>query len=147
MSLEEANVFLNVEGEKIDDNLFVNRIGIKIPFGKDDNKMKIDVKDISTCSVCNKKLNINVMAKSLRRAITIDNTIEDKLIEIEINTVHKECKKLQDKYNKLNNQLLDVQFEIFCLSSIYICFIYYYLFIENKTLKTLGGTFIQKHET
>ena len=43
---------------------------------------------------------------------------EDKLIEIEINTVHKECKKLQDKYNKLNNQLLDVQFEIFCLSSI-----------------------------
>ena len=50
--------------------------------------------------------------------LSIDNTIEDKLIEIEINTVHKECKKLQDKYNKLNNQLLDVQFEMFCLSSI-----------------------------
>ena len=68
--------------------------------------------------VYNKKININVMAKSLRKAITIDNTIEDKLIEIEINTVHKECKKLFDKYNKLNNQLLDVQFGIFCLSSI-----------------------------
>ncbi len=52
MSLEEAYVFLNV-GEKIDDNIFVNCNGIKIPFGKDDNKIKIDVKDISTCSVCN----------------------------------------------------------------------------------------------
>ena len=118
MSLEEANVFLNVEAEKVDDNLFVNCNGIKIPFGKDDNKIKIDVKDISTCSVCNKKININVMAKSLRRAITIDNTIEDKLIEIEINTVHKECKKLQDKYNKLKNDLVNVEWEIFCLSSI-----------------------------
>jgi hypothetical protein len=43
---------------------------------------------------------------------------EDKLIEIEINTQHKECKILFDKYNKLKNQLLDVEFEIFCLSSI-----------------------------
>ncbi len=43
---------------------------------------------------------------------------EDKLIEIEINTVHKECKKLQDKYYKLKNQLTDVEFELFCLSSI-----------------------------
>ena len=59
-----------------------------------------------------------MLAKSLRKAITIDNTIEDKLIEIEINTVHKECKKLQDKYYKLKNQLTDVEFEIFCLSSI-----------------------------
>ena len=118
MSLEEANVFLNVESEKIDNDLYVIANGIKIPFGKNDNKIKIDVKDISTCSVCNKKININVMAKSLRKAITIDNTIEDKLIEIEINTVHKECKKLQDKYYKLKNQLTDVQFEIFCLSSI-----------------------------
>ncbi len=117
MSLEEANVFLNVEAEKVDDNLFVNCNGIKIPFGKDDNKIKIDVKDISTCSVCNKKININVMAKSLRRAITIDNTIEDKLIEIEINTVHKECKKLQDKYNKLKNDLVNVEWEIFCLAA------------------------------
>ena len=63
MSFEEANVFLHVEGEKIDDNLFVNCNGIKIPFGKDDNKIKIDVKDISTCSLCNKKNNINVMTK------------------------------------------------------------------------------------
>ena len=58
------------------------------------------------------------MAKSLRKAITIDNTIEDKLIEIEINTQHKECKKLYDKYNKLKNDLLNIEFEIFCLSSI-----------------------------
>jgi len=43
---------------------------------------------------------------------------EDKLIEIEINTVHKECKKLQDKYNKLKNDLVNVEWEIFCLSSI-----------------------------
>ena len=117
MSWEEANVFLNVEAEKDDEDFYVIANGINIPFGKDDNKIKIDVKDISTCSVCNKKININVMAKSLRRAITIDNTIEDKLIEIEINTVHKECKKLQDKYNKLKNDLVNVEWEIFCLAA------------------------------
>jgi len=55
------------------------------------------------------------MAKSLRKAITIDNTIEDKLVEIEIMTVHKECKRLKDKYDKLRNQLISVDFQIFCL--------------------------------
>ena len=115
MSLEEANIFLNVEAEKIDEELYVIANGIKIPFGKDDRKIKIDVKDISTCSVCNKKINIGVMAKSLRKAITIDNTIEDKLIEIEIMTVHKECKRLQAKYIKLKNQLISVEFQMFCL--------------------------------
>ena len=60
MSLEEANVFLNVEAEKVDEDLYVIANGIKIPFGKDDRKIKIDVRDISTCSVCNKKININL---------------------------------------------------------------------------------------
>ena len=55
MSLEEANVFLNVEAEKVDEDLYVIANGIKILFGKDDRKIKIDVRDISTCSVCNKK--------------------------------------------------------------------------------------------
>ena len=39
MSLEEANVFLNVESEKIDNDLYVIANGIKIPFGKNDNKI------------------------------------------------------------------------------------------------------------
>ena len=55
------------------------------------------------------------MAKSLRRAITIDNTVEDISFEIEIMTAHKECKRLKDKYDKLRNQLIDLEFEIFCL--------------------------------
>ena len=50
--------------------------------------------------------------------VNIENEIEDKLIEIEINTVHKECQKLKDKYNKLKNDLVNIEWEIFCLSSI-----------------------------
>jgi len=114
MSLDEPNIVLNIEAEKIDDNLYVLANGVKVPFGKNDKKIKIDVKDISICSVCNKQISINVIAKKLRNAIFIDNT-EDKLMEIEIMAVHKECKRLKDKYDKLRNQLLDVEFEIFCL--------------------------------
>ena len=115
MSLEEPNIVLNIEAEKIDEDLHILANGVKVPFGKNDKKIKIDLKDISICSVCNKQISINVIAKNLRKAIFIDNTVEDKLVEIEIMTVHKECKKLQDKYNKLRNQLLDLEFEIFCL--------------------------------
>ena len=39
----EANVFLNVVAEKIDEELYVIANGIKFPFGKDDRKIKIDV--------------------------------------------------------------------------------------------------------
>ncbi len=100
---------------KIDDELCVIANGIKVPFDKNNQKIKIDLNSISTCSVCNKQISINVIAKNIRKAIFIDNTVEDKLIEIEIMTVHKECKRLKDKFDKLRNQILDVEFEIFCL--------------------------------
>jgi len=115
MSLEEPNIVLNIEAEKIDEDLYILANGVKVPFGKNDKKIKIDLKDISICSVCNKQISINVIAKNLRKAIFIDNTVEDKLVEIEIMTVHKECKRLKDKFDKLRNQLLDLEFEIFCL--------------------------------
>ncbi len=100
---------------KIDDELCVIANGIKVPFDKNNQKIKIDLNSISTCSVCNKQISINVIAKNIRKAIFIDNTVEDKLIEIEIMTVHQQCKRLKDKFDKLRNQLLDLEFEIFCL--------------------------------
>ena len=38
MSLEEPNIVLNIEAEKIDEDLYVLANGVKVPFGKYDKK-------------------------------------------------------------------------------------------------------------
>lgn len=59
-----------------------------------------------TCFICNKKF-----VKSYK----IIKDIDYNLIEIDIITSHTRCRILMDKRRKLINQLLDVNFQLFCL--------------------------------
>lgn len=102
--------------DKITENdLIVFANGVRIPFLNKTKKIIINVNDINRCSVCNKIIDNKIIKNSIKNATHIDNTIENTLLEIEIETVHKQCKRLKTKYNKLRDQLASIDFQIFCL--------------------------------
>ena len=50
----------------------------------------------------------------IKNATHIDNTIENTLLEIEIETVHKQCKKLLKKYENIKTELINTEWKLFC---------------------------------
>ena len=87
--------------------------GERISFNNENKKIKIDLNDINCCSVCNKQIDNKIIKKSIKNANQIDNTIDNTLFEIEIETVHKQCKKLKAKYEKLKADLVNIELQLF----------------------------------
>ena len=100
---------------KITENdLIVFANGVRIPFLNKTKKIIINVNDINRCSVCNKIIDNKIIKNSIKNATHIDNTIENTLLEIEIETVHKQCKKLLKKYENIKTELINTEWKLFC---------------------------------
>jgi hypothetical protein len=93
----------------IPNDLIVFANGVRVPLIN--KKIKIHLNDINCCSICNKQIDNKNIKKNIKKSKQIDNS----LIEFEIETMHKECKRLKTKYNKLRDQLTSIDFQIFCL--------------------------------
>ena len=69
--------------------------------------MKIIDNDLKNCCfICNRKF---------IRPYKIIEYVDYNIMEIDIITSHTRCRKLMQKREKLKRQLVDVDFELFCL--------------------------------
>ena len=63
----------------------------------------MDVLVNKNCLLCNKELKIKPSVKE----------VSPRVFEIEFQLYHPTCRKLNDKYKKLNEELLNVEYRIF----------------------------------
>ena len=99
------NPIIDIAGNDLSD--IVNTLG-SFQYNIETDEILIDDNRINKCHICNKEFKPKVVRK-------IEGDYE--LEEVDIIVSHKKCEKLQAKITKLKNDLLNTEFQLFCLKS------------------------------